>query len=101
MHADFVPLARRVARAFKYGLDRAMDQQIGIAPDRRREVRVVLVRQSEVADIVGAVHGLPQRAQHHRLQQLRIRARLDLLKQCAVILGRRIFAAGQTQAEFA
>ena len=49
--------------------DGAMHEQIWVAPDRRREVRVILVRQTEVADVVWAVDGLLHRAQQNRLQQ--------------------------------
>jgi hypothetical protein len=92
---------RRVFLAGQHGLDRAMHQQVGIAADRRGEVGVVLVGQAEVADVVRAVHRLAQRAQHDRLQQLEIRARLDLLEQLGVVLGLRIVAAAQRQAELA
>ena len=42
----------------------AMDDQVGIAADRRREMRVGVRRESEVADVFGGVHGLFKRAQH-------------------------------------
>ena len=53
-----------------------------------------------MADVVRAVHRLAQRAQHHRLQQLHIRAGLDFIKQARVVLGLRLVAAGELQPEF-
>ena len=66
-----------VFAACQHGLDRAMDDEIRIAADRRGEVRVRLVGEPEVADIVGPVARLLQRAQEHRLQQRVIGAILD------------------------
>src|SRR6266851_9604010 len=42
---------------------RAMDEEIGIAPDRRGEMRVAPQRQAEMADILGAVERLRLAAQ--------------------------------------
>ena len=76
-----------------------MHQQVRIAADRRGEVRVGLVGEAEVADVVRAVDRLPQRAQHHGLQQLRIGPALDRREQLGVVLGVRLVAAAQVQAE--
>ncbi len=54
-----------------------------------------------MADVLRAVHRLAQRAQHHRLQQLHVRAGLDFLQQARVVLGMRLVAAGELQAKFA
>ncbi len=54
-----------------------------------------------MADVVRAVHRLAQRAQHHRLQQLHVRAGLDLFQQARVVLGVRLVAAGELQSELA
>ena len=62
-------------------------------------MRVVFVRQAKVADIVGTIHGLPQRAEHDRLQQLRIGAGLDAVQQQGIILGGRIVPTAKTDAE--
>ena len=67
VHAEFVPVSRFVGLAGQHRLDRAMHQQIGVAPDRLSEMSVGLIGQPEVADIIGAVDCLLQRAQHHRL----------------------------------
>ena len=64
-------------------------------------MRIVFVGQTEVADVVRAVHRLLQRAQHHRLQQLEIRTLLDFLEQQRIVLGSRIVAAAERQCEFA
>ena len=62
---------------------------------------VGLVGQAEMAHIVGAVDGLAQRAQHHRLQQLAVGAVTDALKQRSVVLRVRLVAATQLEAELA
>ena len=47
------------------GIDqRAVDQQVGIAADRRGEVRVAAEREAEVAGVLRAVVGLGLAAQH-------------------------------------
>ncbi len=99
MHAELGPAAAAglVLLAGEHGLDGAMHQQVGIAPDRRGEVRVGLVAQAEVADVVRAVHRLPQRAQHHGLQQADIGTALDLREQLRVVAGVRVVAAAQRQ----
>ena len=52
-----------------------MHEQVGIAADRRGEVRVGLVREAEMALVVRPVLRLRQRAQQHGLQQVEVRAR--------------------------
>ena len=54
-----------------------------------------------MAHVVGAVQGLLQGAQHHRLQQLVVGPTLDLLQQLGVVLGLGLVAAAQVQAEAA
>src|SRR5690606_19823845 len=53
-------------------LDRAMHQQVRIAPDRRGEMRVGLQCQAEMADVVGRIHRLALAAQDHGLEQGRV-----------------------------
>ncbi|MCY1291207.1 hypothetical protein D9M70_403880 [compost metagenome] len=65
-----------------------MHQQVRITADRRGEVGVGLVVETEVAIVVGAVHRLTQRAQHHGLDQVEVRTLLDGLQQGLVILRR-------------
>ena len=61
VQADVVPAADRLVFFLgEHGLDGAVHEQVGIAPDRRGEVGVMLVGKAEVADVVGAVHGLAQ-----------------------------------------
>ena len=43
----------------------AMHHQVGVAADGRGEVQVGGARQARVRGLIGAVHGLLQRAQHH------------------------------------
>ena len=100
LQTDVVPTAnRRVLFTRKHRLDGAMHQQIGIAPNRRGEMGVMLVSQAEMADIVRAVHRLLQGTQHHGLQKLEVRTQLDLFQQHGVILGTRIVATAQSKAE--
>src|SRR5690348_17476372 len=66
--AQLMPVAWRIYFFIQYCLDGAVHQQIRIAPDRRSEVRVGFVRQSEMAHIIGAVDCLAQRTQHDCLQ---------------------------------
>ena len=53
-----------------------------------------------MADVVRAIHRLPQRAQHRRLQERGIRAGFDCFHQRRVILGSRMRAARQAEAKF-
>ena len=54
------------------GLDDAVHQQVGVAPDRAGEVRVGLERQAEVPVVAGRVDGLLHGAQQHHVDLLRI-----------------------------
>jgi len=101
MLAQLLPVAGLVFLAMQHSLDGAMDQQVRIAPDGRCEVRIRLVRQAEVADIVRAVDRLLHRSQQHGLQQLFIRPAAELLQQLAVVLGMRAVAATHAEAELA
>ena len=56
-----------VALAFEQGLDDAMHEQVRVAPDRAREVRVGLVGQAEVAAVGAGVDRLLHRTQQHRV----------------------------------
>ena len=94
----FALLARLLAS--DHCLNGAMHQQIRITTDRRGEVGVGLVVEAEVAVVLGAVHRLAQRAQHHGLDQVEVRTILDAGQQCLVILRRRtIFTFVQAQAQ--
>ena len=53
---------------------RAMDDQVGIAADRRGEVGVAAEVQAEMADVLRAVFGLRLRAQHHLVEKRRVLA---------------------------
>ena len=79
-----------------------MGQQVRVATDRRGEVGVRLVIQTEVALIVGAVHRLTQRTQHHGLDQVVVVTPTNGFQQRLVILRRRTFfglATVQRQAQ--
>ncbi len=89
---------RHIARMLQDGLDGPVHQQVRIAADRAGEVRVGLVRQAEVADVVGAVDRLLHRAQQHGLQHRRVRARDDLFHQLGIVRRLGLIAAAQRQA---
>ena len=55
-----------------------MDDQVGVAADRRGEVGVARQRQAEMAEIVGAVHRLALAAQDGLVDQPRHRLVRDL-----------------------
>ena len=62
-------------------------------------MRIGLVGEPEMADVLGAVDGLGQRSQHHRLQQLRVGTVLDTRQQPGVVLRLRVIAAREMEAE--
>ena len=78
-----------------------MHEQIWIAPDGGREVRVGFVSQSKVPQIFRAIHGLPQGTQQNRLQQLVVGPAPDLLQQLGVVLGLRGDPTPELQSELA
>ena len=86
-----------VALALQQRLDHAVHQQVGIAPDRAREVRVGLVGQAEVAAVPGRVDGLLHRAQQHRVDLLRVDPVLRGLRQRLVFGRLRVVADRQAQ----
>src|SRR5690606_26470374 len=92
---------RTIATAAEQRLDHAVREQVRVAADGRREVRVGIVREAEVAGVVRRVDGLLHRAQQHRLQQCRVRARPHLRGQFGVIARRRLVAAAQREAHAA
>ena len=80
--------------------NRAVHQQIGVTANRRGEVRVGGVVQAKVPVVFRRVAGLAERAQHHGLNQVEVRAVLDGLQQRLVILRCRLataFIQGQAQ----
>jgi hypothetical protein len=91
---------RGVLLGMDHAADRPVRQQVRVTTDRRGEVGVGLVIQAEVALVLGAVHRLAQRAQHHGLDQVEVRTILDARQQGLVILRRRAvlaFVQGQAQ----
>ena len=64
-----VVLHSATARRFDQRLQRAVDDEVRIAPNRRREVRVLSQRQPEVADVRLLVHRLRHRAHDQRLDE--------------------------------
>ena len=81
--------------------DAAVHDQVGVAADRRREVRVVLEREPEVTDVAGLVDGLRHRANHRGADQRRVRTVADLLQQVAQVLRTDLLGGRQPEAELA
>ena len=92
-------LARSVGAAAQNRLDATMHQQIGIASDRRGEVRVGLVGKPEMPDVVGSIARLLHRAQQHRLEKACIGPTSDPAKQLVIVTGGGFLATGQLQPE--
>ena len=53
---------------------RAVHDQVGVAADRRGEMRVAAQVQAEVAEVLGGVDRLRLRAQHHLVDEVGWRA---------------------------
>ena len=62
-----------------------MNHQIGIAANRRREVRVLGQRQAEVTDVFRLIHRLRHGADHDRLDQMRLFVPDRSLQHCAQV----------------
>src|SRR5437660_5243030 len=97
MRAECFPRLRggRVMLARKHRLDRPMREEIRITADRRREMHVSVVGETEMADVVGPILCLRQRAQKHGLQQREVRTVANSAEQLRVVSGRRLVAAGE------
>ena len=76
-----------------------MDDQVGIAADRRREMRVASQRQAEMAMIVGTVDRLALAAQHGLVDQARGRFAFDLLQHAIEIDRPHLSARRQADAQ--
>ena len=86
-----------ITLAGKTRLNTAMNQQIRVAANRRGKVRVGIVAEPEMADIVGPVHRLLQRSQQHRLQQIEIGPVFDLREQRGIVRRSRIVTPGKRE----
>src|SRR6185312_15584529 len=78
---DGAPLGRRDVLGDRLQLRRlsielaekgAVDEEIGIAADRRGEMRIAAQREAEMADVAGAVRGLRLGAQDEVVDQGRL-----------------------------
>src|SRR3546814_1050048 len=76
-------------------------QQIGIAADRRSEMRVVFVGQTKMADLLGTIDSLLQRSQTHGMDDFEVGPVARRLDQAGVIGGGWVVAAIQGQAQIA
>jgi hypothetical protein len=65
----------------------AVDEEVGVAPDRRGEVGVFRQVQAEVADVLGVVLGLHLGAQDHLVDDGFVRPLAHLLQQPVEPLG--------------
>ena len=68
------------------GRELAVQHEVGIAANRAREMRVVLLRQAEVADVLRRIEGALHGAQHHHRQHALERRVLDLLQELREVL---------------
>ena len=59
---------RRIGALRENPLDRAVQKQIGVTPDRRREVRIGRILKTKVPDIFRLITRALHRAQNGRLQ---------------------------------
>ena len=73
----------------------AMHDQVGVAADRRGEVRVAAEVQSEVAVVLRRIFGLRLRAQHHLVDELLDVLAFDLRQDAVELLGPHRAALGQ------
>ena len=78
---------------------RAVHDEVGVAPDRRGEVGVALQVEAEVADVVGGVHRLRLRAQHHLVDEIGHGQRLGPLQHAIEVAGAQLCRPGQLQVE--
>src|SRR5690606_14569609 len=90
---ELLHLVRRIAEAlraavFRDPLDRAVHEQIGIAANRRREMRVGREREAEVPDVLRLITRLAQRAQDDRLDELGLGLARDVLDDAVDLLRR-------------
>ena len=66
---------------------RAVHHQVGVAADRRGEMRVAAQIEAEVAEVVGGVDGLRLRAQHDLVDEVGDRQRLGPLQHVVEVAG--------------
>ena len=71
--------------AVEHARQQPVHDQVRIAADGRREVRVGVRGQREMADVLGAVARLLQRAQHQVAQDALLRLAFDLRHQLLII----------------
>ena len=74
---------------------RAMDDQVGVAADRRGEMGVAAEVEAEMADVLRAVFGLRLGAQHHLVQQGPVLALADMLEEPVELRRPQVAALGQ------
>src|SRR5258708_33516480 len=67
-------------------LQYAVDDEVGIAADRRREMRVLIKRQREVSERIGGVSRLLERPQHQIGDDAFFRLAGDFFGQALVVL---------------
>ena len=98
MHTQFLPrFAGIVFFTGQYSFYCPMYGQIRVTSDRRSEVCISVIGQTEMTVAVRLVNCLLHRTQHHNLQQFGIRPPFELLGQNRIIFRRRIVPSAQTQ----
>ena len=87
--------------AVNHGLDTAMHDQIRITANRRGEVGITGKPQAEMATLIRAVDGLTERAQHHRLNDIRVGTVCNTGQQRLIISGGWLVSTPQLQPQLA
>ncbi|VVD93871.1 hypothetical protein PTE30175_01695 [Pandoraea terrae] len=88
---------RLILAAGEDSLDAPVRQQVRITADRAGEMGIRRIRETKVADILGAVDRLLHGAQHHRLQHRRVGTRLDLRHQLGIVACGGLVAAAERE----
>ena len=78
---------------------RAVHDEVGVAPDRRGEMAVARQVQAEVAEVLRRVVGLGHRAQHAHVDHLGVLGAGDAVEQAVEVGGLEHLALGEGQAD--
>ncbi len=79
-------------RAARMRFYEPVDDEVGVAADRGGEMRVVLEREPEMADVARRVHGLAHRAQRRRFHEVLFGLSLYRLKELVQLRARHVAA---------
>ncbi len=76
-----------------------MHKEVGIAANRRGEMGVGRIAETEMAQILRLIDGLHQRTDQHRLQQMPVRSRRKLSQDLLIVSGGRFLATRKKQTQ--